>query len=63
MEQQKMKNCPFCGSKAGHIIKNNADFLLHKIICTAENCMVATLWHESREECAEVWNKRIDKDG
>ena len=60
-EMEKLKPCPFCGSKA--VLRKKANLETYIVECTNGFCPASYMIgndYETEEEAVEVWNKRID---
>ena len=51
----KLKHCPFCGSKALH---TSNIFGEHYVVCTNCTCAGPGAW--TQEEAIEAWNRRAN---
>ena len=53
----KLKSCPFCGSKALH---TSNLFGEHYVVCTNCTCAGPGAW--TQEEAIEAWNRRSNNN-
>ena len=68
-----LKPCPFCGCNAGVLEREQLNGpILYKIVCNSKKCRghdsagnvgswMENGWRESREEAAELWNRRSER--
>ena len=68
-----LKKCPFCGSNAGVLeYRRLSGPTLYKVVCNSRKCRghdgagsvgawLENGWRESREEAAELWNRRSER--
>ena len=55
---EKLKPCPFCGSKAKMIL--HMEFGNAYIQClNTEECGIRQEWFDSEKEAIEAWNRRV----
>ena len=69
----ELKKCPFCGCNAGVLeYRQLHGPTLYKIACNSKKCRghdsagnvgswLENGWRESREEAAELWNRRAER--
>lgn len=69
----KLKPCPFCGSNAGVLeYQRLSGPTLYKVVCNSRKCRghdgagsvgawLENGWRDSREEAAELWNRRAER--
>jgi len=51
-----LKECPFCGAEAIHVAAGHPS-LAHYVMCFC--CNNATAMTDTREQAAELWNRRV----
>lgn len=68
-----LKSCQFCGCNAGVLEREQLNGpILYKIVCNSKKCRghdhagnvgawMENGWRESREEAAELWNRRSER--
>lgn len=68
-----LKPCPFCGCNAAVLEREQfSGPILYKIVCNSKKCRghdhagnvgawMENGWRESREEAAELWNRRTER--
>lgn len=59
LPEDKLKACPFCGSKA-EAFMDEGWYWEWTVCCQNEDCIANSIvmHYESREECIEAWNRR-----
>lgn len=57
---EKLKPCPFCGSKAE--IQIDKDLHSYVIKCTQCPVNVGRYWQLKKAEAIKLWNKRVDNN-
>lgn len=55
--EERLKECPFCNSKARLAVCEDKTEQLYLLLCTNEDCSVYTGWN-SKEEVIKKWNTR-----
>lgn len=55
----KLKPCPFCGSKRINVWFDNQRRIAH---CGCEDCGVFSFGGESKNNAIEAWNRRTEGD-
>jgi Lar family restriction alleviation protein len=61
MPREKLKHCPFCGSKMVNVGANKECVFYSSVYCN--QCgLEATWYHDDDEEAAEHWNRRVSID-
>ena len=60
----KLKPCPFCGSRAFMRNEKGQIGTIHRVYCGNEDCPVEpeTHWYWRKEEAIEAWNRRATDD-
>lgn len=60
MKKVRLKECPFCGSKAGIEYSDNQ----YHPFCPNEDCILCSVNYgfDSLEEAVEAWNMRNEND-
>lgn len=65
MKDPYLKPCPFCGSKAKYFCVEQPDgTLTYEVDCESKDCEVSacTMLHPTKQEAADVWNRRPEKE-
>ena len=60
MSDIHLKPCPFCGGKADFDERQYNDVTDYCVWCVTPecDCFVRTVWCATKEEAAEMWNRR-----
>lgn len=60
MNAVNLKPCPFCGGKADFDERQCNDEFAYCVECVTPDCdcFVRTVWCATKEEAAEMWNRR-----
>lgn len=62
MNNETLKPCPFCGSKAKMNVKDFARHFLYVVECTNDCCPASYMigaTYDSSEEATLYWNRRV----